>query len=89
MATRTHVLLDTSRLNDALACGHRAPIDYSEGGLRVSYEAHEILGPIARINGIEGQIETTGFEELNELIRALTTIRDRVADVSVAAAEAA
>ncbi len=89
MAPAIITLLDTSRLNDALACGHRSPIDYSEGGLRVSYEAHEVLGPIVRINGMEGEIETTGFQELNELIRALTTARDRVAAVSVAAAEAA
>lgn len=85
MANRTQVLLDTSRLNDALACDHRAPIDYSEGGLRVSYEASETLGPVVRINGMEGQIETTGFAELNELIRALTAARDRTVAVSAVA----
>lgn len=82
-------LLDTARLNDALACGHRAPIDYSEGGLRVSFYQCEKLGPVVRINGMEGEIETTGFEELDALISALQRARSLTAVKSVQVVEAA
>lgn len=68
-------LLDTTNLNDALATGHKSPIDYTEGGLRITFEAHEALGPSVRLFGIEGEIELTGDAEIAEVIRALEMAR--------------
>lgn len=64
-------LLDTANLNDALACDHRSPIDYTEGGLRITMENHPVIGLRVVLNGVEGEVELTGVAEVNCVIRAL------------------
>lgn len=67
-------LFDTANLNDALAAGHRAPIDYTEGGLRIAYELHPVLGPRVSFFGVEGEISMTGLAEVKCALRALERV---------------
>ena len=67
----TRVLLDTAKGNDALACGYREPTPYDMGGLKITFEAHPLVGPCATLNGVEGEVTLTGREEIAEAIRAL------------------
>lgn len=62
----TTTLLDTINLNDALACGYTAPIDYTEGGLRIVGDAF----PTLTLMGPDGSVELSGDAEIRELIRA-------------------
>ncbi len=86
MATRTEILLDVSRLNDALACGYEArEID----GLKVSYEGDPQVGCCVYISKAGAEIDLYGDAEIEQVIRALQGALARNAAVSVAAAEAA
>lgn len=64
-------LFDTINLNDALAAGHRSPIDYTEGGLRIAMEIHPVLGLCVSLFGPEGEVSLTGLAEARIVRRAL------------------
>ena len=82
---QTQELLNTARPHDAAACGYGSPIDYDMGGLKITFEADQFLGPCVTINGMDGELKLTGEAEVNEVIRALQTAVRRNAALAVRA----
>lgn len=87
--TATQVLIDTARPADAAACGYGNPVEASMGGLKITFEADENLGPILALNGIEGEVSLTGEIEIRELIRAANIALSRNAALAAQAMKAA
>lgn len=62
-------LLDTSNLNDALACGYGQPVDASEVGLKIEYQCKRF--PQVTLFSFGGEVTLLGEAEIRETIRAL------------------
>ncbi|QDH50401.1 hypothetical protein [Caulobacter phage KcrB] len=72
MTLNTTTLLDTSRLNDALACGYEVASEDWEA-LRIVLEQHP-TGPSIYLRGPSGEVEIVGRAEIAEVHRALGAV---------------
>lgn len=78
-------LLDTSKRNDAAACGYDAEAD----GLKVAYESDPQVGCCVYLSKYGASIDLYGDAEIKEVIRALNLALSRNAAKATRAAEAA
>ncbi len=66
-------LLDTSRPNDALACGYDTTPPASDA-LRIVLEQHPQVGPCVYLYGPDGEVSLIGRAEIAEVYRALRDV---------------
>lgn len=73
MTLNTTTLLDTSRMNDALACGYEQASDDAQA-LRIVLEQCPQTGPNVTFMGPEGEVTLIGRAEIAEAYRALGVV---------------
>lgn len=73
MTLNQTTLLDTTRVNDALACGYEQTTSDAEA-LRIVLEQCPQTGPNIMLRGPEGEVTLIGRREIAEVYRALGVV---------------
>lgn len=81
-----HILLDTAREEDALACGYEAAISHENGGLKIVADLSKDFHPSVDLYSYGGEVTVVSLAEIDQVIRALQMAKGLNERASVSAA---